>query len=189
MTTPHLNAYNGCQSEVHMGRPSYPLKAVEMVGQLLKNKDKHVVDLGSGTELQVTAVEPLDNMRHKLMELLPDVPALKGTAWNISVESASQDMIMLAQCFYWFNEDIQSLRELQVLIWNIIEDSNLIHLPNDIWTRILSKSYVAIVDKKSQNQLHEDVEKVINDPQYDLPKNDTPFIYKHDTNMYWTSKK
>ncbi|KAI8983678.1 S-adenosyl-L-methionine-dependent methyltransferase [Pilobolus umbonatus] len=119
MTTPHPNAYNGCQSEADAyakGMPSYPSEAVEMVGQLLKNKNKHLLDLGAGTGImpklleeqrfQVTAVEPVDNMRCKLIELLPDVPGLKGTAWNIPVESASQDMIMLAQCFYWF-DDIQ----------------------------------------------------------------------------------
>ncbi|KAI8980511.1 S-adenosyl-L-methionine-dependent methyltransferase, partial [Pilobolus umbonatus] len=249
-TTPHPNAYNRCQSEVDAyakGRPSYPSEAVEMVGQLLKDKNKHIVDLGSGTEFQETAVEPVDNMRYKLMELLPNVPALKGTAWNIPVESASQDMIILARCFYWF-DDIQSLREFYrllkpggiiVLIWNMeskercewvrrlrdyyevydgtapqyqkgtwkhvfkTEKAEALFHPlqhrrfpfdtptkrSDIWTPIQSRSYAAIVDEKSQNQLHEDVEKVINDPQYDLPKDDTPFIYNPVTDMYWTSKK
>ncbi|KAI8997548.1 S-adenosyl-L-methionine-dependent methyltransferase, partial [Pilobolus umbonatus] len=252
MTTPHPTAYHGFQSEADA------YEAVEMVCQLLKDKSKHILDLGAGTGImtkllveqgfQVTAVEPVDNMRYKLMELLPDVPALKGTAWNIPVESASQDMIMLAQCFHWF-DDIQSLREFYrvlkpggiiVLIWNMeskercewvrrlrdyyevydgsapqyrkgtwkhifnTEEAEALFHPlqhkrfqfdtpakrSDIWTRIQSKSYVAILDKKSQNQLHEDVEKVINDPQYNLPKDDnTPFIYKHDTDMYWTSKK
>ncbi|KAI8980515.1 hypothetical protein BDB01DRAFT_851799 [Pilobolus umbonatus] len=138
-------------------------------------------------EFQETAVEPVDNMRYKLMELLPNVPALKGTAWNIPVESASQDMIMLARCFYCYYEVYDGTApQYRKGTWKHVFKTGkaeaLFHplqhrrFPfdtptkrSDIWTPIQKK--------------------VINDPQYDLPKNDTPFIYNPVTDLYWTSKK
>lgn len=75
----------------------------------------------------VTAVEPVANMRAKLKFDLPDIPALEGTSWNIPVESESQDAVIVAQAFHWF-DDIQSLREIHrvlkpggklLLIWNM----------------------------------------------------------------------
>lgn len=96
------------------------------------------MDLGAGTGIMtkllaeiknftVTAVEPVDNMRSKLESLVPQVTSLKGTSWSIPVASSSQDMVVLAQCFHWF-DDLKSLTEIHrvlkpqgvlVLIWNM----------------------------------------------------------------------
>ncbi|KAG0182330.1 hypothetical protein DFQ29_004570 [Apophysomyces sp. BC1021] len=76
---------------------------------------------------QVTAVEPVDNMRNKLTELLPEVPCFKGTAQNIPLPPESQDAVVVAQAFHWF-DNIESLREIHrvlkpqgylILIWNM----------------------------------------------------------------------
>lgn len=200
---------------------------------------------------QVTAVEPVDAMREKLSTSLPLVTTFKGTAWSIPVQSNSFDLVMLAQCFHWF-DNIQSLREIHrvlkpggiiILIWNMEsqersqwvaklrelyqafdstapqyryghwknvfetdEAKQMYKLPleheqfvydtqakrGDVWTRITSKSYIAVLDKQEQDTLKEKVEQVLDDPQYSLPaKGDdqTVFIYPHDTDMYWCYKK
>ena len=77
--------------------------------------------------VKVTAVEPVDNMRLKLESSVPQAHSLKGTSWSIPVASSSQDMVVLAQCFHWF-DDLKSLQEIHrvlkpkgvlVLIWNM----------------------------------------------------------------------
>lgn len=96
-----------------------------------------MLDLAAGTGIMtkllveagysVTAVEPVENMRAKLKSILPETPALDGTSWNIPVDSESQDAVIIAQAFHWF-DDIQSLKEIHrvlkpggklVLIWNM----------------------------------------------------------------------
>jgi len=66
-------------------------------------------------------------MRLKLESIVPQAASVKGTAWSIPVQDESQDMVMLAQCFHWF-DDIKSLKEIHrvlkpggliILIWNM----------------------------------------------------------------------
>ena len=62
----------------------------------------------------------------------------------------------------------------------------------DIWTRVMSKSYIAILEEKEQEILKNDIENVLEDPKYGLPKNQdlqTELIYPHDTDMYWCNVK
>lgn len=80
-----------------------------------------VLDIGAGTGImtrllvnqgfQVTAVEPVEGMLDKLRQSLPQANVLKGTSWSLPVPSGSQDFIVLAQCFHWF-DDIPSLKEM-----------------------------------------------------------------------------
>ncbi|KAL0581474.1 hypothetical protein ABG067_008450, partial [Albugo candida] len=76
---------------------------------------------------QVTAVDPVKGMRKKLSEALPTVPCLEGNSWSIPLHTHSQDAVMLAQCFHWFDDE-QSLSEIHrvlkpggilFLIWNM----------------------------------------------------------------------
>jgi SAM-dependent methyltransferase len=72
-----------------------------------------VIDLAAGTgkltqQLVLTgatviAVEPLDEMRAKLEQALPDVEALKGTAESMPLPEASADAVTVAQAFHWFD--------------------------------------------------------------------------------------
>jgi ubiquinone/menaquinone biosynthesis C-methylase UbiE len=125
---------------VAKARPSYPTAAIEFLSALLPPSSQQtpykVLDLGAGTGIMtkllvpyftVTAVEPVDNMRQKLESFVPEAVALNGAAWSIPLPDASQDMVMLAQCFHWF-DDIRSLQEIHrvlkpggiiVLIWNM----------------------------------------------------------------------
>ncbi|KAF1806379.1 S-adenosyl-L-methionine-dependent methyltransferase [Mucor lusitanicus] len=265
-TVPHSTASDGFQAQADAyakARPSYPAEAIDFISSLMADRQKpqKVLDLGAGTgimtkllvekcEFEVTAVEPVDNMRLKLESTAPQATSVKGTAWSIPVQDASQDMVMLAQCFHWF-DDIKSLQEIHrvlkpggliILIWNMesrersewvaklrdlyqvydgaapqyrmghwkkvfdTEDAQALYtLPlqhkqfifdvpakrDHIWPRIMSKSYIAILDQERCDKLHQDVEAVLEDPQYKLPKSgsEEEFIYCHDTDMYWACKK
>lgn len=118
-------------------RPSYPEEAVEWItarGRL--EPGRTVVDLGAGTGkltrllvgsgARVVAVEPLAEMREKLVEMVPGVEALDGTAEELPFADGSVDVITCAQAFHWFDLD-RALPELGrvladdgllVLVWN-----------------------------------------------------------------------
>lgn len=242
-------------------RPSYPREAIERIKTLVSPPSK-VLDLGAGTGImtkllvtegyQVTAVDPVSAMRKKLSEALPSVPCLEGTSWSIPVETNSQDAVMLAQCFHWFDDE-QSLTEIHrvlkpggvlLLIWNMESQErsewvarirelyqaydsaapqyrknrwqnvfklssihDLFQLPlqhqqfifdttdtkrNDIWTRVKSKSYIAVLDEQEQQKLFEKIDAVLEDPKYNLPKKDdnvNTFTFCHDTDLFWCYKK
>lgn len=77
--------------------------------------------------LKVTAVEPVENMRLKLNETLPQVRCLEGTSWDIPLKSDSLDAVIVAQAFHWF-DNIETLREFHrvlkrdgygILAWNL----------------------------------------------------------------------
>ncbi|ORZ00960.1 S-adenosyl-L-methionine-dependent methyltransferase [Syncephalastrum racemosum] len=117
-------------------RPSYPAEAIDFIQTLVPQGAK-VLDLAAGTGimtallvnkgLDVVAVEPVDEMRAKLSADLPAARALKGTSWEIPVPDGSQEAVIVAQAFHWF-DDIKSLREIHrvlkpngylILIWNM----------------------------------------------------------------------
>ncbi|KAI7905836.1 S-adenosyl-L-methionine-dependent methyltransferase [Cokeromyces recurvatus] len=101
-------------------------------------KQANVIDLAAGTGIMtkllvdsgyqnLIAVEPVENMRYELHRLLPHIPCLEGTAWKIPVDHDSQDGIVVAQAFHWF-DDLPALREFHrilrsgghgVLVWNL----------------------------------------------------------------------
>ena len=91
-------------------RPDYPpaiLDALPLDG------DAAVLDLGAGTGKltrvlaaryrEVTAVEPLPNMRAILQRVVPTAAALPGSAEEIPLEDASVDGVFAAQAFHWFD--------------------------------------------------------------------------------------
>ncbi|KAG0185759.1 hypothetical protein DFQ28_008812, partial [Apophysomyces sp. BC1034] len=235
-------------------RPSYPAAALQKIKEIIP-QGAHVLDLAAGpgimTQLlvplgyQVTAVEPVDNMRNKLKELLPEVPCFKGTAQNIPLPSESQDAVVVAQAFHWF-DDIGSLKEIHrvlkpqghlILIWNTEsprsiwasrlrktlltngrlyekyaegvpgyrtghwrqvfdtdEAKSLYDLPlehiqvtNDFptdkaraWSRITSKSYVAVLSEDELQKLKKDAFTVLDDPE-----NGFNGVYSHETDLVW----
>lgn len=82
------------------------------------------------TGADVVAVEPVDGMRRKLAESLPDVEALAGTAEAIPLGDASVDAVLCAQAFHWFDAD-HALAEIHRvlrpggglgLIWNVRDE-------------------------------------------------------------------
>jgi ubiquinone/menaquinone biosynthesis C-methylase UbiE len=118
-------------------RPSYPEAAVAWLCERLGIRGgRAVLDLGAGTGkltrqlvptgVRIIAVEPLDAMRDKLAEAVPEVEALAGTAEAIPLPDACVDAVVSAQAFHWFQPD-RAIPEIHrvlraggalALIWN-----------------------------------------------------------------------
>jgi SAM-dependent methyltransferase len=124
------------------GRPGYPDELVAWLRQTLwLGPQKTVVDLGAGTGkfsqlllrtgADVIAVEPIDAMRSQLLQSLPGLSALAGTAQSLPLEDASVDAVVCAQAFHWF-ANRQALQEIHRvlrpggklgLVWNVRDES------------------------------------------------------------------
>ena len=111
-------------------RPDYPPVALE---PLRLSPDLVIVDLAAGTGkltrllagsgATVIAVEPVAEMRAALPA---SVQVLEGTAERIPLDTASADLVTVAQAFHWFDGDA-ALAEIQrvlrpggrlALVWN-----------------------------------------------------------------------
>jgi SAM-dependent methyltransferase len=125
------------------GRPDYPTAAVGHLLRVLKiGAGSRIVELGAGTGkftkalvargADVVAVEPVEAMRRKLGELLPEISIVDGTAEAIPLADASVDAVVAAQAFHWFRAD-EAVAEIHRvlkadgrlgLIWNARDDAN-----------------------------------------------------------------
>ncbi|ORX61916.1 S-adenosyl-L-methionine-dependent methyltransferase [Hesseltinella vesiculosa] len=136
---PHETAAHGFQAQADsydLARPRYPVEAINFIVALVHSGAK-IADVGAGTGimttflyeagLDVSAIEPVDNMRMKLQDQLPTVHAIKATAWDTTLPDASQDAVIMAQAFHWF-DDLNTLKEAHrilkpggklILIWNM----------------------------------------------------------------------
>lgn len=119
-------------------RPGYPLDSVDW---LVPSTARDVADVGAGTGkytallvqrgLQVTAVDPSQDMLEQLQSGLPAVTALEGTAESTGLGDASFDVVTVAQAWHWCDplrastEAARILRPEGVLglIWNQLDTS------------------------------------------------------------------
>lgn len=133
--------------EYERTRPTYP---PELLDRLPLGRDVSVLDLGAGTGkltrvlaaryAEVTAVEPLANMRAVLARVVPKATALPGSAERIPLDDRSVDGVFAAQAFHWFDkgralpEIARVLRPRGVLavIWNGPDESRPNPLPADL---------------------------------------------------------
>ena len=125
------------------GRPSYPDEAIAFTVEMLGlDAAATVVDLGAGTGkltrllvpsgARVVAVEPVEGMRRKLVELAAGaVRVLDGTAEAIPLPNGSADAVVVGQAFHWF-AGAPALREIHrvlcpdgrlALLWNVRDES------------------------------------------------------------------
>jgi SAM-dependent methyltransferase len=141
----HQSAARGfalAPDEYERGRPMYPFAAVRrLVRELRIKPESTVLDLAAGTGkltrllaqlgADVVAVEPVVEMRERLVETLPGVRALAGTAEAIPLEDESMEAVTVGQAFHWFDGDAALAEIHRVLrpgkrlglIWNVKDES------------------------------------------------------------------
>lgn len=124
-------------------RPSYHPEILDAVATAVDpSVGKGVtVDLGAGTGIATTAlvargltvraVEPVEAMRMKLMERLPDVDVRPGSAEDIPAPDAAVSAVVVAQAFHWFDA-ARALDEIArvvgpsgclITLWNVRDES------------------------------------------------------------------
>lgn len=120
-----------------LGRPGYPPEAVVWLRDVVGvGPGRKVLEVGAGTGkfipmlkacgAVIVALEPIDEMRERLVHAYPDVEALAGTADAIPLPDASVDAVVCAQSFHWFAtaSAVAEMRRVLVaggtlgLIWN-----------------------------------------------------------------------
>ena len=102
-------SFGSAAADYERGRPVWPVEAV-----LAPGLPRHatVLDLAAGTGKltrvlvpqfrRVVAVEPLDELRALLEELVPGAEALAGEAESIPLADGSVDAVFVGEAFHWF---------------------------------------------------------------------------------------
>ncbi|MBM7505364.1 class I SAM-dependent methyltransferase [Agromyces aurantiacus] len=107
-TVRSARSFGAAASVYGAARPGYPVDAVAwLVGDA-----RRVLDLGAGTgrlteallelDLDVLAVDPVEEMLEELEVRVPGVPRILGTAEDIPIEDASVDAVVAGQAWHWF---------------------------------------------------------------------------------------
>jgi SAM-dependent methyltransferase len=135
----HANSFGPAAHLYERGRPSYPGAALDW---LLPEGRPRVLDLGAGTGkltrqvaargLDVTAVDPSEGMLEQLRRVLPDVPALTGTAERIPLADESVDVVLVAQAWHWVDPARAEPEIARVLspggrlglLWNVRDETS-----------------------------------------------------------------
>lgn len=116
------DAFGRTAREYELGRPGWPGELLDRVAaDLGLGPEAEVLDLGAGTgkltrELvprfqRVVAVEPDDDMRTVLQEVVPGADARAGTAESIPLGDGEVDAVFSAEAFHWFAND-EALAEI-----------------------------------------------------------------------------
>lgn len=128
----------GAAADVYArGRPSHPTRALDW---LLPPGARRALDVGAGTGqlarllvargLQVTAVEPSPEMRHRLLRGTPGATVLAGAAEDIPLPDASVDVVLVAQAWHWVDHQKGVAEVARVLVpggrlgllWNVRDE-------------------------------------------------------------------
>lgn len=141
----HPNAARGFDAAVdayERTRPDYPDEVLAALEEVLDLRPgRVVVDVGAGTGkltrrlvetgARVVAVEPVDGMRTRLREVLPDLDIRAGVAEALPLEPAEADTIVAAQAFHWFDGEAALAEWHRVLrpggraglVWNVRDEA------------------------------------------------------------------
>jgi SAM-dependent methyltransferase len=132
------DAFGRTAREYELGRPGWPAGVLDRVtGELGLGQEAEVLDLGAGTGKltralvprfgRVVAVEPDDEMRAVLEEVVPGAGALAGRGDAIPLPDDSVDAVFSGEAFHWFATDevvaeiarVLRPRGALVILWNI----------------------------------------------------------------------
>ena len=152
------DAFGRTAREYEFGRPEWPGELLDrVVSESGISADATVLDLGAGTGkltralvarfARVIAVEPDDEMRVVLEQVMGGADALAGAGEAIPLESDSVDAVFSGEAFHWFatrrtvTEVARVLRPggVFVFLWNIFEG----HLEPELGeaSRLISEAF------------------------------------------------
>jgi MOSC domain-containing protein YiiM/SAM-dependent methyltransferase len=105
------------------GRPEYAPDAVATLVRMLGiGPGTRLLDLAAGTGkltrqlvdtgAEIVAVEPVAEMRAKLVAAVPGIEPLEGTAERIPLPNHSVDVVVVGQAFHWF-DGVRALSEIR----------------------------------------------------------------------------
>jgi len=111
---PLARGFTDVADDYERGRPGYSPEVVDAIRRALDLADgARVADVGAGTGkltralaaggFDVVAVEPLAGLRDRLRAELPGIEALDGTAEALPLADASDDAVVCADAFHWFD--------------------------------------------------------------------------------------
>jgi len=124
------------------GRPDYPAALLSWLRTaLLLSGNSVAADLGAGTGkftrllmqigAQIVAVEPVEAMRAQLIQGVPGIRAVAGTAEATTLNSGCVNAVTCAQAFHWFatREVLEEIHRVLApegrlgLVWNVRDES------------------------------------------------------------------
>ncbi|WP_457101596.1 class I SAM-dependent methyltransferase [Microbacterium sp. P5_E9] len=130
-------------SRYEVGRPDYPVEAVEWMLQPVHHDGRalRAADAGAGTGkltrvvaglgAEVIAIDPDPAMLAELRSHVPGVPTFVGSAERMPLPDASLDAVLYGQAWHWVDVPSASAEAGRVLrsggvlglVWNIRDDS------------------------------------------------------------------
>jgi SAM-dependent methyltransferase len=136
-TSEQAASFGAAADEYARARPEYPAAAVEWI---VPARARAAVDVGAGTGkltralcergIEVTAVEPSDEMRERLEAELTEVRALAGSGERLPLPDSSVDLVTYAQAWHWVEQGPALAEAARVLrpggrlacVWNLRND-------------------------------------------------------------------
>lgn len=139
---PVAYGFSAAATRFEHGRPGYPTAAVSHLLDVLRiTAGSIVVELGAGTGkltralasagARIIAVEPLPEMRQRLLAAVPGVPVLGAVAEALPLATGSVDVLVAAQSWHWFDGALALLEADRVLmpggslglVWSAYDES------------------------------------------------------------------
>jgi SAM-dependent methyltransferase len=106
-------SFGSTAEQYERARPGYPPELLtQLFGEIGIDRPR-ILDLGAGTGKltrqllafgDVTAVEPLPEMRAQLERVVPGARSLSGNAESIPLANGSVDVVTVGQAYHWFDQ-------------------------------------------------------------------------------------